>query len=142
MRRGGPQIGLGIRKMRNGRSVCFLAGHPRAPSTSFLVRLLLELRAQFAFFHFFDRARYFLFVCLSSAWAKLLFKFLQARSLPLRPFRPQLRLLRGEFLRGEGCPFLEDFEFIAAAVQVSNQRGGLVRFWGKLGASPVDDVLG
>ena len=105
------------------------------------MRLFFELRPQLAFFHGLDRARGFLFMffeCLG----KLLFELLQAFSLALGPLRLQLFLFHSEVLRRTRGLALGHFEFIAAAVQVSDQGRGLVRFGRELRARPVDDVGG
>ena len=105
------------------------------------MRLLFELRAQFAFLHGLDGARDFLFVFFDGL-SELVFEFLQARSLPVGPLGLQALFFFGEFLRGARGFALQRLEFVAAAMQVGDQRGGFVRFGRKLRARAVDHLRG
>ena len=58
------------------------------------------------------------------------------------PFGLQGPFFFGEFLRGARGFALQRFQFVAAAVQVGDQRGGFVRFGRKLRAGAVDHLRG
>ena len=93
----------------------------------FAVRLFFELRAQLALFHGLNRAGGFLLVFFERL-SELLLELLQAFSLTLGPLRLQLFLFHGEVLRRACRLEFQRFEFIAAAVQVSDQGCRLMRF--------------
>ena len=86
-------------------------------------------------------ARDFLFVFFNCL-GELLLEFFQAGSLPIGPLGLQAPFFFGEFLRGARGLALQRFEFVAAAMQVGDQRGGFVRFGRKLRARPVDHLGG
>ena len=104
--------------MRDGGGVHFFTG-VTAGFHQFLVRLLFDLRAQFAFLHGFDGARGFLFVFLDGL-RKLLLEFFQARALTAGPFRLQPSFFFREILSGKYGLAFQRFKFVAAAMQIRN----------------------